>query len=486
MKKAFTLIELLAVIVILAILALIVSPIISGVINDAKKASAERSIEGYIKAVEYAQVQYQYKNGGIITPSVENLTVSAKGIDKITVNNIKFNNSGIVETGSFIVDGYNCTYDKGKTSCVKGNAVVTPTVPTKVYGLRWDGNNTYTRLEDAEGMVANAGVGATPATNDFDNAEIFGEIEDVTVDGNAFVKIPKFYIKKVVIGDTWEWYVSKEKKDDLYYLPECFKSESGNELDYVLIGKYDASLNGTKLESKTGTIPAVSISMDTARIYATNNNVNGVTGYQLLDIHAYDAVQVLFYVEFATVNSQSVMYGYTKENSGKIDNGTTDVIVSSSGSTSSNIDGKSAMKYRGIENLWGNIYQWVDGLYINNNLTENNIFVNKKPSTYANYTGENTQYYYIGYNKINSDVVWISRMGYDGNNPFIQLPKELGGTSSTKYADYYGFNTSGKTVMRIGGAWSDNTLAGLTFIGIGSVSTFTSISVGTRIMKKPL
>ena len=55
MKKGFTLIELLAVIV---ILALIVSPIISGVINDAKKASAERSIEGYIKAVEYAQVEY--------------------------------------------------------------------------------------------------------------------------------------------------------------------------------------------------------------------------------------------------------------------------------------------------------------------------------------------------------------------------------------------------------------------------------------------
>ena len=39
MKKEFTLIELLAVIVILAIIALIATPIILGIINDAKRES---------------------------------------------------------------------------------------------------------------------------------------------------------------------------------------------------------------------------------------------------------------------------------------------------------------------------------------------------------------------------------------------------------------------------------------------------------------
>jgi len=53
-NKAFTLIELLAVIVILAIIALIAVPIILNIINDTKKSSVERSKELYIHAVEIA------------------------------------------------------------------------------------------------------------------------------------------------------------------------------------------------------------------------------------------------------------------------------------------------------------------------------------------------------------------------------------------------------------------------------------------------
>ena len=51
-KKGFTLIELLAVIVILAIIALIATPTILGVIEKARKESAEASALGYIDAVE--------------------------------------------------------------------------------------------------------------------------------------------------------------------------------------------------------------------------------------------------------------------------------------------------------------------------------------------------------------------------------------------------------------------------------------------------
>ena len=51
-KKGFTLIELLAVIVILAIIALIAIPIITNVIEKAKKGAAESSALGYLSAVE--------------------------------------------------------------------------------------------------------------------------------------------------------------------------------------------------------------------------------------------------------------------------------------------------------------------------------------------------------------------------------------------------------------------------------------------------
>ena len=51
-KSGFTLVELLAVIVILAIIAVIATPIILGVIETAKKGAAEQSAYGYIDAVE--------------------------------------------------------------------------------------------------------------------------------------------------------------------------------------------------------------------------------------------------------------------------------------------------------------------------------------------------------------------------------------------------------------------------------------------------
>lgn len=51
-KKGFTLVELLAVIVILAIIAVIATPIILGVIEKSKKGAAKNSAQGYIEAVE--------------------------------------------------------------------------------------------------------------------------------------------------------------------------------------------------------------------------------------------------------------------------------------------------------------------------------------------------------------------------------------------------------------------------------------------------
>ena len=52
-NKGFTLVELLAVIVILAVIALIATPIILNIVNNAKKSAAKDSAYGYIKAIEY-------------------------------------------------------------------------------------------------------------------------------------------------------------------------------------------------------------------------------------------------------------------------------------------------------------------------------------------------------------------------------------------------------------------------------------------------
>ena len=60
-SKGFTLMELLAVIVILAIIALIAVPIVLTIIRDSNKETNKRSVDMYAKAVENAITQYQMK-----------------------------------------------------------------------------------------------------------------------------------------------------------------------------------------------------------------------------------------------------------------------------------------------------------------------------------------------------------------------------------------------------------------------------------------
>lgn len=77
-KKGFTLVELLAVIVILAIIALIATPIILNVIDNAKEGSAKNSAYGYIDAVEKANAQ-QILKGSNISVLSGTYNISANG-----------------------------------------------------------------------------------------------------------------------------------------------------------------------------------------------------------------------------------------------------------------------------------------------------------------------------------------------------------------------------------------------------------------------
>ena len=59
MKKGFTLVELLAVIVILAIIALITIPAVMKIIDNATMNSYRRSVDLYGKAVNNAIIEYK-------------------------------------------------------------------------------------------------------------------------------------------------------------------------------------------------------------------------------------------------------------------------------------------------------------------------------------------------------------------------------------------------------------------------------------------
>ena len=554
-RKGFTLIELLAVIVILAVIALIATPIIMNAIGESKNGALKNSAYGYLSALEYYVAQtYNDDNqsndinvNGTFDYTNNKDNIKSKGTQPTNVDVILEN--GKVKSGVITFNDKTVTIENGKVGEITDTTAVNS---SKVYGVQFSGS-TGTRLNDAVGLTYT--VNTSTITSSFDTAEIYNEIVDNYVeDGNVFVKIPKFYISKTKVGANFTYKISKVKKDSSYYLPYSFyDEESGKVLPYVLIGKYNASLNGTKLESKSGSLPLVSQTIGTFRTYARNNNANGILGYQLLDIHAVDLLQTLFYVEFATLNSQSIIQGYTTgqydathkvasvsgnnitlatgkgagyrvgqmidvgtslggrqiaknlritavngdvityevvagiSTSGTIVagnivynvsylTGTTDSVATASGSPTSNADGKYSMKYRGIENFYGNIWQFVDGI----NIKDNKAYVATNPSYYASDTflGAYSPLSYT--NSLTNGNV--QEMGYDVNNPFMQLPTLVG---TNNYGDYY-YQAAGNRIALLGGYWFNGSAAGASNWNLINVSGLTYLSIGSRVLKKAL
>ena len=103
MKNGFTLVELLAVIVILAVLALIATPVVLSIIDDAKESAMLRSAEMYLSGVENAIMRENMNSGGNFRPTEctisgeGNLDCEGKdGIIEVEVNGEKPKNGSIV------------------------------------------------------------------------------------------------------------------------------------------------------------------------------------------------------------------------------------------------------------------------------------------------------------------------------------------------------------------------------------------------------
>ena len=77
-SKGFTLIELIAVLVIMAIIALIVTPLVLNVVRKAKDSANKRSVDAYGKSIDLAVAAYLMEKGDFPT-SIDELTIEYSG-----------------------------------------------------------------------------------------------------------------------------------------------------------------------------------------------------------------------------------------------------------------------------------------------------------------------------------------------------------------------------------------------------------------------
>ena len=342
---------------------------------------------------------------------------------------------------------------------------------TKIYGVDLVGAADPHALVRTDAAVGrNVTVGASTIDSGFDSCYPWSDIEEVTDKiGNVFVKIPKFYSKITKNSDgTYLHQLSGTKYSGFDTL---FKI-GNREIDYVMVGKYEGSGSADRVYSKAKQIPLDNITMDDFR---NGCKANG-EGYQQYDFLIDLIIKELWLVEMATTNCQAKMYGYAKNNSAAINTGETDTVKTPSGSAESNTDGIHACKYRGIENLWGNIFKWCDGI----SFSGSSVYVCTEPTAYS--AGKTTGLYQY-YGTRASSNGYVKTVAPLAEGSLIQYVTAVGADESSYYCDS---SLQGGTVLGCGGFWGSYANAGLwDWYGDFSASTLGSF-IGGRLCYKPI
>lgn len=364
---------------------------------------------------------------------------------------------------------------------------------TKIYGVDGVGKSTptLTRTDAAAGLSYARGV--SEITSDFDKCFPWCEMKEVVDEyGNVFIRIPKFYTKITKNDDgSYKHQISGCRYDGFGTL---FVDGKGNELDYILVGKYEGSLvtsgdknydaQNQKVKSKSGQTVLVSITRGTYRMRCRNVG----KGYQQYDFLIDAIIKELFLIEFATTNSQSVMQGWTNgENTAALITGHTDLVKTASGSWNTNhvedcatcnTDGKHACKYRGIENPFGNVWKWCDGI----NFDTEKIYVCEDPEHYAD-DKHDAPYTYMG-DRLMSEG-YLKEVTPFAKNPLLGYATAIGASATTHYSDYYYVSNTG-TVLSCGGDWGCGARAGLWYWGGYFTASYANSYIGGRLCYKPL
>lgn len=277
---------------------------------------------------------------------------------------------------------------------------------------------------------------------------------------DVMVKIPKVYWRFFNTSNGYELKISSIKVDDRW---DCYAHKvNGVEKDYIYVGAYLGSISNGKLRSTSNVPPKVSTSLTDFRKYAQANG----NGYQLWNWFTMMLIQILYIVAYKNLDSQSAIgYGYTETGSTTFTGGTNrrDLCYGS-------IDGSIQMCFLGIEDLWGNCRQIVDGMKTDNNynvlVTTDNKSFNDAGASYKN-LGKLSS---VGTGYI-SDVTHTNESGF--------FPSKFGGSTNIYYCDYGKFYIN--CFATSGAVYSDRTNGGIFSLNIESYFSDTSNGVGTRL-----
>ncbi len=182
----------------------------------------------------------------------------------------------------------------------------------------------------------------------------------------------------------------------------------------------------------------------------SNTPINVCNKHFQFDIHTYMARNFLYLIESAYYNSQAKIGAGITNDSGAHISGETDILTYHTGRVGGT-NNQSAVQYRWIENPFGNVWNWIDGILIQDGL----VYICEDATKYSNII--------IG-DYISTELTTPIDAGWrktdNSHNNCYLIPANLGGSDSTYTCDYYYYN-AGLRGLHVGGYCNSGSTAGL-------------------------
>ena len=138
-------------------------------------------------------------------------------------------------------------------------------------------------------------------------------------------------------------------------------------------------------------------------------------------------------------------------------------------------DGYHSMIYRGIENIFSNVWQFIDGITTVDRVS----YICKEHLAYED-SKITEPYKKIGYTNANADG-YIKKIGFDSNEPLVRFPVEVGGNSSIGTSDYYNQNIQTRLAL-VGGGFYDGAYSGFWCCSFNGGFSNSGVGIGCRAL----
>ena len=347
----------------------------------------------------------------------------------------------------------------------------------EIYGVEWDGTSSsaMTRTDMAASFTdpvpaVNNGNGSSP----FDNILPWSGMERVT-DANAgtLVKIPKFWYKLTTTSaGTFKLQISPEEQDGFNVSPAHQDRGDGvGERDYVYVGAYHCATSTYK--STTGVNPAANDTRANFRTYIHNLGS---------DIWQWDkamltTIQMLYLVEYADWNSQAKIGAGCSDAGAVQAAGLCDTMVYHTGTNAADRATYGHVRYRYIEDLWANVRDWLDGLYLNNA----SVYSIMNPANFSDTIGGT----FTGFDQaVNGDIKKMEQSNVSGLDWFYWPTEIISDSTYSTYVCDYGVVLASYVVVYVGGSSNQYPNFGL-FYQSSYSATGKNAGVGSRLQKLP-